>query len=438
MWKSADAWAEEAVEAARVEVEDMDQGDANASQGAGEDEPLRVHLSDFEIEQSPHASTRILFKVPEEESLDEFIEATLDWMEKETRPMCISVDVFMRWFMEETNEALMACVKTLTEAAISGGLHRITFSTMRFVPDYERHWYTIGELNNEIRTYTQSIGEQALSLHKAFMSPQEGVLACFAACYAEFFNKSSLGKTPSELAVQQVLGWLVMHHKHAYIHKRRPKQRNLIPLPMPLPLSMTKEWAEDEYMVRLLKSRGLFRGRRARSSSRKSNTRRTSHRTLSRNRADSVVSGAMPRGGRSPMSNGCLERLLHQVMKSGRTRDNYQREREVSRVTGRISSLYKDKCAEVTGLRVEVETMKLQLDLLREKQEGESALEVNKLKLEVKRLRENERWQDASYDRLFKVKDALYHDKLSLEEELENLKLSKKERRQKKKDKKRK
>ena len=36
------------------------------------------------------------------------------------------------------------------------------------------------------------------------------------------------------------------------------------------------------------------------------------------------------------------------------------------------------------------------------------------------------------------VKDALYHDKLSLEEELENLKLSKKEKRQKKKDKKRK
>ncbi len=426
--KSADDWADEALEAARTEAEAMEQ----------DEEPLRIHLSDFPIEQSPLTNFPIVFKTPEEETWAEFLEATLDWMSQESRPMCISVDVIMRWFMEEQTEDIMAGVKTLTEAAISGGRHRITFSTARFPPDLERHWFSIGELNNQLRAYTQLVGEQSLSLHKAFLTPQEGVLACYAQCYDEYYRKTSLGKTPSELAAQIVLGWVSQHHRFAYQKERRPKKRNLAPLPMPLPVSLTREWAQDEFMVRCLKSRGLYRGRRTRSTSRRAPVRRTSHRSVSRDRADSVVSGAKPRGGRSPQSNGCLERLLCQVTKVGRNRDPYLRERDVSRVSNRIASLYKDKCQEVTGLRVEIETLKLQLDLLREQKQGDSELELNSLKLELKRLKENERWQDASYDRLAKVKDSLFHENKALEEELENLRLSKKERRQKKKDKRRK
>jgi ABC-type phosphate transport system auxiliary subunit len=136
------------------------------------------------------------------------------------------------------------------------------------------------------------------------------------------------------------------------------------------------------------------------------------------------------------MSNGCLERLLHKVTRLRGDKNTHVRERETSRVAERISSLYKDKCSEVVNLRVEVETLKLQLDLMKDQREGENELELNSLKLEVKRLREAERWQDASYDRLFKVKETLRFENRDLEEQLENLRLSKKERRQKKKDRK--
>ncbi len=426
MEKTADVWADEAVAAARNEAMDEDAQDA----------PLRIHICDFEIKQSPHTKFPILFKTIGDETLETFTEKTLKWMEDEQRPMYISADILPAFFMESHNDELMEAVRTLTEAAISGGKHRITFSTARYPPDYERHWSAISDLNNELRKYTQDVGEQSLSIHKAFLCPQDGVLVCFAAMYEEFFKKSSLGKTPSELAGEIVGGWVESHHQHAYKHDRRPRSRVLAPLPLPLPISMTREWANDEYMVRLLKSRGLFRGRRTRSTSRRAPPRRASHRTISRDRADSLVSGARPNGGRSPMSNGCLERLLHQVQRSGRTRDQYTRERECSKVTSRISSLYREKCEEVVSLRVEIETLKLQLELAKDKQEGERELETNQLRLEIKRLREAEKWQDAAYDKLARVKDSLLCDNKALEQEMENLRLSKKERRQKKKEKK--
>lgn len=425
MAKSADDWAEEAVSTARDEAMEQDQ-----------EEPIRVHLTDFEIKQSPTSKFPILFKTVEDETLESFVENTLKWMEEEQRPMHISADILLAFFMQNQDEELMDAVRTLTEAAIAGGRHRITFSTARYPPDFERHWSAISDVNNALRTFTQKVGEQSLSIHKAFLTPQDGVLVCFAACYEEYYKKSSLGKTPSELAVQIVLGWVESHHRHAYQHPRRPKERVLAPLPLPLPIAMTKEWASDEYMVRLLKSRGLFRGRRTRSTSRRAPPRRQSHRTISRERADSLVSGARPNGGRSPNSNGCLERLLHQVQRGGRARDPYVRERECSRVTTRISGLYREKCQEVVNLRVEVETLKLQLEIQKDRQEGEQELEINRLRLEVKKLRETEKWQDAAYDKLARVRDALHCDNKALEEEMENLRLSKKERRQKKKEKK--
>lgn len=425
MAKTADDWAADAVETARVEVMEQE-----------EEQPLRVHISDFEIVETRATNYPIVYKTVGDVSMSTFTQETLDWMRDEQRPMHISADIVHCFFMEEQNEDLMATIRCLTEAAIEGGKHRISFSTARYNPDGERHWFSLSELNNEIRSYTQLIGEQSLSLHKAFLSPENGVLACFAQCYEEFYRKTSLGKTPSDLGVQIVIGWITQHHQHAYVHQRRPKKRILAPLPMPLPISMTKAWYEDEYMVRLLKSRGLFRGRRTRSTSRHAPPRRTSHRTVSRERSDSQVSGARPNGGRSPMSNGCLERLLHQVTKGGRTRDPYTREREASRVAGRISSLYQDKCAEVVSLRVEVETLKLQMDLMKDKREGDKELELNELRLELRRLKDNEKWQDASYDRLAKVKETLLYENKQLEEQLEDLKISKKERRQKKKEKK--
>ncbi len=427
MSKTADCWAEEALEAARDEA--MEQGEKD-------DGPIRVHISDFELKETRATNFPIIYKTVGEETLEDFVQETVEWMEKEARPMHISADVVHAFFMMEENESLMQAFKTITEAAVATGRHRITFSTARFSPDYERHWWGIAELNNSIRSYTQEVGEQALSLHKAFLHPEDGVLVCAAHCYKEFSMKTSLGKEPSDLAVEIVMGWLQQHHQHAYVHQRRPMKRNLAPLPMPLPVSLTKAWADCEYMVRMMKSRGLFRGRRTRSTSKGGAQRRSSHRTISRDRSDSQVSGARPRGGRSPMSNGCLERLLHKVTRLRGDKNTHVRERETSRVAERISSLYKDKCAEVVNLRVEVETLKLQLDLMKDQREGENELELNSLKLEVKRLREAERWQDASYDRLFKVKETLRFENRDLEEQLENLRLSKKERRQKKKDRK--
>ena len=86
-----------------------------------QEEPIRVHLTDFEIKQSPTSKFPILFKTVEDETLESFVENTLKWMEEEQRPMYISADILLAFFMQNQDEELMDAVRTLTEAAIAGG-----------------------------------------------------------------------------------------------------------------------------------------------------------------------------------------------------------------------------------------------------------------------------------------------------------------------------
>ena len=428
MSSSADNIAQEAIEAAR--------GEKRKSLEIEEAQPIHMHVADYHLEQWIY-EPEILFKQTGEESLDQFVEENISMMETESRPLYITYDIIINFFMEASEEELFKAMKTLMDFAINSGRHRVTFSTGRYCADFERHWASLSDVNNEVRRMTQEAGEQSLSLHKCFLSVQEGALATSAATYAEFQSKKSLGRMPSELAEQTLLNWIQRHHAHAYQQPRRPKRKVLAPLPLPLPVSLTHEYANDQFMVSILKSRGMFRGRRTRSSSRRAPPRRSSHRTVSRERSDSLVSGARtgPNGARSPNSLGILERLLQRVSKGGR--DQFTREREVEKVTGRIAAMYQQKCTDLTRLSIDFESLRLEMDLIKEKAESEKEAEIRSLRLELKRLKEEASWESSAYDKLFKIKDALHCENLQLKEDIENMKLSKRERRKAKKEKKR-
>lgn len=397
-------------------------------------DPIRLHITDFHIEQSPLTNTPVDIRLVKEESLEQFCEATIALMENEKHPLHISVDCLHQYFMEESTDDLMAAVRAVTDAAVESKRHRVTFSTLRYCPDLERHWSCLGQLNNRIRQHTIDSGEQLLSLHKIFLNPRSGSLETFGETYEEFARKSSLGSTPSELGAQIVLSWVVRHHQNAYMATRvTDNQKKLAPLPMPIPLSMSPDYASSDFMVSVLKSRGMFCGRRTRSTSRRGAPRRTSHRTISRDRSNSAVSGARPRGARSPASLGALERLLHQVSRNDASSHHQNRERDAGRVTDRLALLYRQKCEENTRLSLEVESQKLEIDLLHEKnRERESEL-VN-VRAEVQNLRNTIQWQEARTDR---IKGELNQENRLLEDELANLKLSKKGKKQAKKEKRR-
>ena len=400
-------------------------------------EPIRLHITDFPIEQSPLTSTPVDIRVVQEKSLQEFSEATIALIEQESHPTNISIDCLSAYFMEEASDDIMAAIAAVSEAAIESKIHRVTFSTLRYSPEFERHWNSLGQLNNRIRQHNINQGEQTLSLHKVFLTPRAGRLETFGECYEEFTKKISLGSTPNELGAQIVLSWVLRHHQNAYQQPRKPDAtKKLAPLPMPVPLSMSEEYAENEAMVAILKSRGMFSGRRTRSASRRGGaTRRTSHRTISRDRSNSMVSGAKPRGARSPQSLGALERLLHQVSRGNNQGCRQNRDRESSRVTDRIASLYRQKCDENTRLHLELESTALEMELLKENQQEQES-EVIKLRSEIQKLRETVDWQDTRSDKLNKIKGVLYNENKLLEDELKSLRLSKKHKKAKK-DKKR-
>ncbi len=409
---------DEAMELAR---ESQDRKKASEREG-----PFHLHITDFPIE---YEGSDVAMRMADEDTLQSFTEGMIAALEATERPMLISIDVLNRFFMEETLADMKASIKAITEAAISSAKHRVTFSTMRFSPDLERFWCEAGQLNSFIRDYTAEIGEQPINLHKLYLQPHNGQFYTCTLHYREYVEKSALGRNPSQKGVSMNIDWVVRHHKTAYWKPRNPSNKKLEELPLPVPLGLTGSYTDSVTFLNILKSRGLYRGRKARSVSRGNNRRKTSHRTKSRERCDSLVSGARPRGGRSPNSINILERLLNRVSKSGGTADNQQKTRETQKMSEKISTLYQAKCSDLTRMAVELEATKLELDLLRESKKSELDAEISNLRKENEHHRQARYWAEENVSQLEKIKDTLHRDNQVLLSEVEKLRMNKKERR---------
>ncbi len=390
--------------------------------------PLHLHYADFNIETP--AGARVKYVLLKEKSLQQFGEALMSAMETEQRAMFITVDVLSAFIYDESFEDITSVIKAVTEAAMESGRHRIVWSTLRHSPDAERYWSDIGDLNCWIRRYTAEIGEQNINLHKLYLKPRGNQLYTFAEMYLEWWHKSSLGSTPSEAAGVVNAEWVEKHHARGFSTPRMPREPRSDPLAIPAPLGMTPDFVNDEKLLAMLKSRGLYRGRQSRSATRRSTTRKGSHRTLSRDRADSLVSGGRRHGGaRTPDSVSALERLLNRVARMPRRNDPHSTERETVKVTTRIAELYREKCNQLTKVQLECESLRLELELVREAQDVKAEAELTKLRDENRYLREAQVRSDRLADKLSDIKEDLRHENSKLYDELQLLKMSKRERR---------
>ena len=404
--------------------EDWDQQPPAKEQETG---PIHIHYADFEIETP--AGAKVKYLVLKEKTLQEFGEMLLSSMEREQRQMLITVDVLTAFIYDESFEDITSVIKAVTEAAMESSRHRVTWSTLRFAPDAERYWSDIGDLNSWIRRYTAQTGEQNMALHKVYLRPKGNQLYTYAEMYEEWWRKSSLGISPSGAAAFVNATWVEKHHANGFQSPRMPREPRTDVLAIPCPLGMTSEYVDDERILSMLKSRGLFRGRQSRSASRRSTTRRGSHRTHSRERADSCVSGARPRGARTPDSVSALERLLNRVARMPRKSDPHSTERETAKVTARIAELYRGKCTELTKVQLESESLCLELELCKEAHDFKMEAEITKLRDENRQLREAQVRLDRLADKLTDIKEDLRHENSKLLDEIQMMKMTKRERR---------
>ena len=404
--------------------EDWDQHPPHPVKETG---PIHLHYADFNIEAP--AGARVKYILLKEKSLQEFGEMLLSTMERELRPMYVTIDVLSAFIYEESYEDITSVIKAVCEAAMESGRHRTTWSTLRFAPDAERYWSDIGDLNGWIRKYTAECGEQPLATHKVYLKPRGKQLFTFAEMYEEWWHKTSLGSRPSDGAAVVNSTWIEKHHASGYESPRMPREPRTDVLAIPCPLGLTDEFIKDDRMLAMLKSRGLYRGRRTRSTSRRPGARRASHRTVSRESADSLVSGARPRGARSPHSISILERLLNRVARMPKKDDPHASERETAKVTSRIAELYTGKCQDLTRAQLEIESLRLEIELVREARDVKMEAEVTKLREENKYLREAQARSDRLADKLTDIKESLRYENEKLFDELNLLKMTKKERR---------
>lgn len=419
----SDALADQAVQA------------ANRSR-KGTKPPRRIILADFDTNLWQHDGVWVHVK---EETLSEFKESVLKVLES-PKPLHISI-LALQNYTNDTIEDLLSCVRNIMEATLES-THKVCFSTLRFLPEEERNWNLINSVNKGIKVIMSEFNVQQLNLHKICLKFQGRDLVVDAECFKEFIERTSLGSTLSEHAINTICDWLNKHNNSAFGAQPILRARGETESLLPLPLGLTKSYYEDERMVSFLKSRGLYH-RRPRSETRKPPHRRVSHRTISRRRPDSLGTGHRDGRSRSPMAVGALERLLSAVSRDRRGNPTNHVMNRDNNFADRINQLYLQKNAEVVQLNICVEALKAEVHHLRQelereksKTKEENGIEIHRLKQEIASLQEHNRnlstldeHNDKLISRLMKMKSDLGVENNQLVEELGRLKLSKKERR---------
>ncbi len=281
-------------------------------------EPIRLHLSDVNTcsRTWSNSQTGIQWIHISDATMEIFVERVMSFL-AEKHPHNITISAFQLYLHEESPEDMMKSITNIIMEAQASDRHRVTISSLRFNPEDERIWCTIGELNQQIRDLHIKHNLQPLALHKIFIVKDDRVNGYVVKGnhFIEFNERRSLGSSPSEKAVQLIADWVIRHHATGIDNS------NIIPLKkdqgvmVPCPLGLSSQFYNDEKLASFLKSRGLF-VRQSRSATRKPTLRRTSHRTISRLRPESH-NGRAPRQGRSatPGSIRNLEKLLTNVAK---------------------------------------------------------------------------------------------------------------------------
>ncbi len=323
----------------------------------------------------------------------------------------------------------MQSVRLIMETAAASKRHRITVSTLRFNPDEERQWHEVGDINRQIRETMIKYKMQPLLAHKIFIQKDDevGGYTVKANFFAEFVKGSSLGMNPNEKGLNMLADWLRTHHRIGIDNRNVLPLKNEAGIQTPCPLGLTPSFFNNPKMTSFLKSRGMF-VRQSRSETRKPLLRRTSHRTISRSRPESIGAGTI-RPGRSATRQ--LENLLANAARINAADPHNSHDHSAPHLDvkqfRRLQEKFDKKCQDYHALEEKYRSLKGEIASKEENFKRETDIKDQSYKAQLDHYKQMYSWADQEVETLRQRLQVYSRDLSEMTDRLNDMRLSKKE-----------
>ena len=400
-----------------------------ASEGPSESqEPQHTVLANINVCSRVWPECNIEWVHIQDSSLELFQERVLSLLER-PRPQRVTILAYQLYLRENLIDDIIKSINLVMEAASESNRHRVTVSTLRFNPDEERIWHEIGEINKTIRSIMEKHNMQPLLVHKIFIQKDDnlGGYAVKANYFSEFTKGTSLGTNPNEKGLKMLVDWLITHHRIGIDNPNIMTLKYEPPIQTPCPLGLTPAFFNNPKMTSFMKSRGMF-VRQSRSETRKPVLRRTSHRTISRSRPESIGAATI-RPGRSATRH--LENLLANAARVNAANPHHGHEPHVPHVNDRnvrrLQEKYDQKCKDLHQLEEKYKTLKTELINKEEKFKRETDIKDQSYKAQVDHYKQMYFWADQEVEKLRQRLQDYSRDLSDMTDRLSDMRMSKKE-----------
>ena len=392
------------------------------------DEPEHTILADMNVCSRVWPACNIEWVHITDPSIELFQERVLSLLERQ-RPQRLTILAYQLFLRDNLLDEMVRSIELIMETAAASKRHRVTVSTLRFNPDEERLWHEVGDINRRIREIMDKHRMQPLLAHKIFIQKDDdiGGYTVKANFFAEYMKGTSLGTNPNEKGLNMLADWLRTHHRIGI------DNRNVLPLKSeaviqtPCPLGLTPSFFNNNKMTSFLKSRGMF-VRHSRSETRKPLLRRTSHRTISRTRPESIGASTI-RQGRSATRH--LENLLANAARINAANPHHSHDHSAPHLDvqqfRRLQEKFDRKCQDFQFLEEKHRVLKGEMASKVENFKRETDIKDQSYKAQLDHYKQMYFWADQEVEKLRERLQVYSRDLSEMTDRLNDMRLSKKD-----------
>ncbi len=184
----------------------------------------------------------------------------LECVRDQTESKNIIVLAFQKWVGAMDNKKLSKYLEEIVEAVKKQEKNKLVFGTNLFIPNSSVVWKKVGEMNETIRWYNESLGMPPLNMHKMAMcwiSESDKTLRVRGSSFVEFQLSLGLGINPSYECLIKIKNHILIALDTTFYGNSNRRRSSSVRVTVPPPLIETEGYRFNEFHRQELEDRNL-------------------------------------------------------------------------------------------------------------------------------------------------------------------------------------
>ena len=184
----------------------------------------------------------------------------LDCVRDQTESKNIIVLAYQKWAGALENKKIAKYLEEIVDAVKKQEKNKLVFGTCLFIPNSSVVWKKVGELNEKLRWYNESLGMPPLNMHKMAMcwvSETNKTLRVRGTSFVEFQLGLGLGINPSYECLIKIKNNILIALDTTFYGNANRRRSSLTRMKVPPPLIETEGYRFNEYHKQELEDRNL-------------------------------------------------------------------------------------------------------------------------------------------------------------------------------------